>query len=155
MIDEETQPRQAAAIPIRRGDDSSVQVCLIRRIGSKRWGIPKGYIERGDDWRAAALTEALEEAGLGGRVVGESIGTYEYNKGPLTLAVAVCVIEVVDERAAWHEMRWRERRWYSIEAAGALLREHPVWPLFESIQSRLAAMTAEVPHRPTTPGGDR
>ena len=142
MSNGKTSPAQAAAIPVRR-IDGSVRVCLIRRKDSARWGIPKGYIDRGDDWRQAALTEAREEAGLDGRVVGRIIGTYEYDKGPLTLTVAVCVMEVVGERATWHEMRWRERRWCSIEEAGALLKDHPVWPLFDGIQSRLAALAPE------------
>ena len=78
MRHEETRPRQAAVIPVRRVIDGTVQVCLIRRTNSEKWGIPKGYIERGDDWREAAQGEAREEAGLDGRLVGEPIGTYEY-----------------------------------------------------------------------------
>lgn len=152
MSHEKTAPTQAAAIPVRRVD-GRVQVCLIRRKDSARWGIPKGYIEHGDDWREAALTEAQEEAGLDGHVVGEMIGTYEYDKGPLTLTVAVGVMEVLEERTAWHEQQWRERRWCSIEEAGARLKDHPVRHLYESIQLHLAAMVSDLPGRP--PGGGR
>jgi 8-oxo-dGTP pyrophosphatase MutT (NUDIX family) len=141
MRKEKTQPRQAAVIPVRRVAGRTVQVCLIRRKNSARWGIPKGYIEHGDDWREAALGEAQEEAGLDGRLLDEIIGTYEYPKGPLTLTVLVCVMEVLEERTTWHEMRWRERRWYSIEEAGALLKGHRVWPLYDRIRSSLAAMS--------------
>jgi 8-oxo-dGTP pyrophosphatase MutT (NUDIX family) len=139
MSKEKALPTQAAVIPLRRVD-GGVQVCLIRRKDSARWGIPKGYIERGDSWREAALTEAHEEAGLEGRVVGEVIGTYAYDKGPLTLTVAVCVMEVRGERSTWHEMRWRERRWCSVEEAGALLKRHPVSSLYDDARSSLAAM---------------
>src|SRR5215510_13661109 len=79
--DEKSWPRQAAVIPVRRVAGGTVQVCLIRKKTSARWGIPKGYIERGDDWSDAALREAHEEAGLDGRVLGEIVGTYEYDKG--------------------------------------------------------------------------
>ena len=139
MKDATNEPRQAAVIPARRAADGTVQVCLIRRKNAARWGIPKGYIERGG-WTAAALTEAHEEAGLEGRLVGEIVGTYEYDKGAVTLTVAVGVMEVLDERPTWHEMRWRERQWYSIDEAGALLEDHPVRPVYERIRSSLAAL---------------
>src|SRR5262249_2634037 len=152
---EKSRPTQAAVIPVRRVAGGTVQVCLIRKKTSARWGIPKGYIEHGDDWREAALGEAHEEAGLEGRILGEVIGTYEYEKGPLTLTVFVCVMEVLEERATWDEMRWRERRWYSIEEAGALLKGHRVWPLYDLIRPSLAAMSANRPPlQPTTGSGE-
>jgi 8-oxo-dGTP pyrophosphatase MutT (NUDIX family) len=126
-------PRQAAVIPIRRAE-GGLQICLIRRKDRSSWSVPKGYIERGDDWGQAALGE---EAGLYGRILGEAIGTYDYEKGPMTLTVVVGVMEVLEERATWQEMRWRERRWCSIEEAGSLLRDHQIWPLYERfLQSR-------------------
>jgi 8-oxo-dGTP pyrophosphatase MutT (NUDIX family) len=129
-------PRQAAAIPIRRAE-GGLQICLIRRKDRSSWSVPKGYIERGDDWGQAALGEADEEAGLYGRILGEAIGTYDYEKGPMTLTVVVGVMEVLEERATWQEMRWRERRWCSIEEAGSLLKDHMIWPLYERFrQSR-------------------
>jgi hypothetical protein len=74
---------------------------------------------------------------LYGRILGEAIGTYDYEKGPMTLTVVVGVMEVLEERATWREMRWRERRWCSIEEAGSLLRDHQIWPLYERfLQSR-------------------
>ena len=133
-------PEQAAAIPVRRSDDGSVRVCLIRRKNSARWGIPKGYIEHGADSGQAALEEALEEAGLDGRLIGDVVGTYEYEKGPATLVVAVHVMEVLEERPFWREMRWRERRWYSIDEAGTQLKGHRVWDLYDRIRSRLNAL---------------
>jgi 8-oxo-dGTP pyrophosphatase MutT (NUDIX family) len=132
--------RQVAVIPVRRAEDGVVQVCLIRRKTSAKWSIPKGYIERGHNDTQAALAEAHEEAGLDGCLKGDIIGTYEYEKGPLRLAVAVYVMEVLEERMTWHEMRWRERRWYSIEEAGALLRRHHVWALYDRIRPILATM---------------
>ena len=116
-------------IPVRR-TVAGVQVCLIRRKSGARWSVPKGYIERGDDWGRAGLGEAREEAGLRGRLLGDVIGTYDYEKGLVALTVIVGVMEVFEELATWHEMRWRERRWCSIEEAGALLTGHPVRPLW-------------------------
>jgi 8-oxo-dGTP pyrophosphatase MutT (NUDIX family) len=133
----DSTPQQAAAIPIRRVSSGEVEVCLIRRRNSGKWGIPKGYIEQKGS-RQAALNEAGEEAGLLGRVVGESIGAYDYRKGITTLRVLVFVMEVREERTAWQEMGWRERRWCSLEEAGVLLKRHRVWPLFDRIRSELS-----------------
>ena len=147
--DRESDPRQAAVIPVRLDSRAGVQACLIRRKNSGKWGIPKGYIERDASWKRAALDEAFEEAGLSGEIVGESIGTYVYTKGVVSLTVVVFVMEVLDERTPWQEMRWRERRWCSLEEAGALLVGHRVWPLFDSIRSSLATMLSD----PLPPSG--
>jgi 8-oxo-dGTP pyrophosphatase MutT (NUDIX family) len=140
MATSERRPKQVAVIPARCMQDGIVQVCLIRRKTSEKWSIPKGYIERGQSHAQAALAEAQEEAGLEGRVREDAIGTYEYEKGPLRLIVAVYLMEVIEERATWLEMQWRERRWYSIEDADALLRRHQIWPLYDRVRPILAAM---------------
>jgi 8-oxo-dGTP pyrophosphatase MutT (NUDIX family) len=145
-----SHPNQVAVIPVRRVDDGPVQVCLIRKKNSAKWGIPKGYIERGDNHTQAALAEADEEAGLDGRLAGDIIGTYEYVKGTLRLTVAVYVMEVLEERTTWREMRWRERRWYSIEEASALLTGHQVWALYDRIRPSLIAMSPNTPLQPTS-----
>lgn len=72
-------PRQVAVIAVRR-DGEGVKVCLIRRKDSEKWGIPKGFIDRGDTAEQAALNEACEEAGLRGRIMGGSVGSYDYEK---------------------------------------------------------------------------
>jgi len=131
--DNESDSQQAAVIPVRRTDTQAIQVCLIRRKNSAKWGVPKGYIEHGDG-KQAALDEAYEEAGLSGQLIGESIGTYDYKKGDVTLTVIVFVMEVLEEQTVWREKKWRERQWYSLEEVGERLKDHPVWPLFNRIR---------------------
>jgi phosphohistidine phosphatase len=130
-------PQQAAAIAFRR-DGSGLRLCLIRRKGSKRWGIPKGIVEEGDTPEETAVNEAWEEAGLIGRVVGESIGTYEYDKWGGTLTVAVFLMEVLDEEDTWEEDSFRQRRWHALADALSLLADHPVSPLLARARALLA-----------------
>ena len=137
--------QQVAVIPVRRMDDGTVQVCLIRKKTSEKWSIPKGFIDRGHNHTQAALAEADEEAGLDGCLRGEMIGTYGYEKGLLFLTVAVYVMEVIEERTTWREMRWRERRWFSIEEAGVRLRSHHVSDLYDRIRPILATMSQNTP----------
>ena len=119
------RPHQAAAIPIRRrGHD--LQVCLIRKRLAGSWGIPKGTVDSGRTHEATALNEAWEEAGLRGRLVGGALGTYRYEKFGRSLDVMVFVMEVLEHHKDWIEAGLRERKWVSLDEAGALLVEHPV-----------------------------
>jgi phosphohistidine phosphatase len=118
------KPQQAAAIAIRQ-KNGAFEVCLIRRKGSNSWGIPKGSVDPGDTREETALKEAWEEAGISGRLIGQALGTYEYEKWSATLEVAVYVMEVLKQHAEWQESRFRERRWTSFDDAAALLIGHP------------------------------
>jgi 8-oxo-dGTP pyrophosphatase MutT (NUDIX family) len=115
-----------------------VQVCLIRRKGSKAWGIPKGVVDRGDTREETALNEAWEEAGLKGRLLGDAIGTYKYKKWDRTLRVAVYIMEVLGQAATWDEAWFRERRWTSFDKAAARLTGHPVQPLLDRARRLIA-----------------
>lgn len=128
--------QQAAAIPIRR-TRGKLQMCLIRRKGSKSWGIPKGLVDPGDTREETALNEAWEEAGLSGRVVGDLLGRYTYQKWDTTLTVAVYVMEVVAQEKTWEEDVFRERRWTSFDDAVELLKRHPVLPLLTRARRRI------------------
>ena len=70
---------QAGVIPFRR-KKGAIEICLIRNKGRKKWKIPKGFVDPDETIEEAALKEAWEEAGLKGRLVGEPIGSYEYEK---------------------------------------------------------------------------
>ena len=130
--------QQAAAIPFRRAG-KKLEVCVIRRKGSKRkWGIPKGFIDRGDTARETALKEAGEEAGLNGKLVGDPIGSYEYEKWGTALEVSVFLMEVKGEDDDWDEADFRERKWASFDEAAELLEKHPVQPLLQRAKSRLS-----------------
>jgi 8-oxo-dGTP pyrophosphatase MutT (NUDIX family) len=132
----EGTPRQVAVIAIRSRD--VLEVCLIRRKDSGTWGIPKGFIDRGDSPEQAALKEAVEEAGLGGQILGDVVGTYDYEKRGAPFTVALFLMEVLEEQKEWREMRFRERRWFTLEEGALLLTSHPVWPLWDRIKERLA-----------------
>jgi 8-oxo-dGTP pyrophosphatase MutT (NUDIX family) len=128
--------KQAGVIPFR-GTGKKLEICLIRRKGSKKWGIPKGFIESGDTSKDAALKEALEEAGLKGRLVGDPVGRYEYRKWGTLLDVTVYLMEVKEEDDDWNEADVRERAWTSLKDAAEKLEQHPVQPLIDHARERL------------------
>jgi phosphohistidine phosphatase len=132
--------QQAAVIPFRR-TAGKLEICLIRKKGwhlKKKWGIPKGFIARGDTPRDTALKEALEEAGLSGRLVGPRIGSYVYRKWGTALEVTVYLMQVKAESRRWDEEDFRERRWAALPEARKLLARHPVRPLMASVEGRLS-----------------
>jgi 8-oxo-dGTP pyrophosphatase MutT (NUDIX family) len=115
---------QAATIPFRHSH-GTVKVCLIRRRGTDAWGLPKGTVASGETHAKTALKESWEEAGLLGRILGEPVGTYQYEKKGTTLGVSVFLME--DE---WDEEEIRERKWFTLHEATELLSTHPVQQLF-------------------------
>ena len=137
-----TSARQVAVIAVRRGHDG-FDVCLIRRKESARWAIPKGFIDRGTTSEQAALTEAFEEAGVKGRLIGDVIGTYDYKKRSAPLTVAVYLMEVLEEHEHWRESRFRDRSWRSLEEVGVLLANHPVLTLWDQARERLTLWASE------------
>jgi 8-oxo-dGTP pyrophosphatase MutT (NUDIX family) len=128
--------QQAAVLAVRQGS-AEIEVCLIRRRDGGAWGIPKGFIDPGDSPEGAALNEAWEEAGIRGRLVGQAVGTYGYQKFRTSLTVAVYVMRVVEELAEWPERRWRQRRWAPMSEAASLLARHPVKPLLDHVSGRI------------------
>jgi len=148
MSDGGSLPQQAAAIPFRRIGET-VQVCLIRRKDSEAWGIPKGLVDPGDRRDQTALNETWEEAGLRGRLIGDSIGTYRYEKWGMTFTVAVYLVEVLEQEDRWQEASFRERRWISFAEAVSLLSGHPVRPLLDCATHILAA-SPDTPLQPSS-----
>ncbi len=127
---------QAGVIAFRR-KRQTIEICLIRNRGGKRWKIPKGFVDPGETVQQAALKEAWEEAGLRGRLVGGSIGSYEYQKWNLKLTVAVFLMEVKTVEDEWEESRLRERAWAPLGVAFRRLKRHPVKPLLADATVKL------------------
>jgi phosphohistidine phosphatase len=129
MPQSSTRSEQAATIPFRHSK-GTVKVCLIRRRGSDFWGLPKGSVDPGDTLQKTALKESWEEAGLLGRLCGDPIGTYRYEKWGSTLRVAVYLMEVIAHEDEWDEDEIRERKWFTLHEAAELLSGHPVGKLW-------------------------
>jgi 8-oxo-dGTP pyrophosphatase MutT (NUDIX family) len=66
----------AGGVIYRRHRDE-VEVALIATHESRRWGLPKGHVRRGETAEAAAIREIAEETGLNG-AVDRHLATIEY-----------------------------------------------------------------------------
>lgn len=112
---ERSDRRQVAALPWRRGPDG-LEILLITSRETRRWVTPKGGRMSGRTDPEAAAREALEEAGVEGRIVDQPFGTFRYLKilkrrAPKWCVVAVFPLEVLTEHSVWKEQDERTREW--------------------------------------------
>ena len=69
---------QVAALPVRIDTGGKPWILLVTSRETSRWIIPKGWTMKGRRaWEAAAI-EAIEEAGVVGRLRRKPIGSYHY-----------------------------------------------------------------------------
>jgi 8-oxo-dGTP pyrophosphatase MutT (NUDIX family) len=112
---------------------------LITSTNRGHWGFPKGIIEGDDTPRDTALAEAHEEAGLRGRIVGEPIGEYRYQKWGTDLDVTVFLMEVETADDDWLESGVRQREWVAaMEAMDRIAWNEKVATMFSVALSRFS-----------------
>lgn len=120
---------QVAALPYRISGNAgrNIEVLLVTSFRSKRWIIPKGDVDGGMAPSTAAEKEALEEAGVRGRIAECSIGSFRYDKErngvSSEMLVDVYPLEVSEQLTDWQEMKDRERQWLPIDTAADVVRE--------------------------------
>ena len=128
---------QAGAIPFRQGRGGRLEILLIRRINKKKWGIPKGMVERGQSPPQAAEAESVEEAGASGELSPQSIGAFTYTKLGCQFLVHVYLLHVTEAHDEYPEHRLRERAWFPIERAASMIRQPEVRDMIRALPSRL------------------
>jgi len=105
---------QSAVIPYRKNDDGSIEIMLVTT-KEGNWTIPKGIIEDDLSPRASAAKEALEEAGISGKVKKKKVGTYSYKKWGENYCVKVYMMKVKMVHSKWDEEHFRERLWIPLK----------------------------------------
>lgn len=118
--------RQFAALPFRHED--RLQVMLVSSRETRRWVLPKGWPIKGMKPHSVAALEALEEAGLLGKIAKRPIGAYHYvkrmpNGAALTCAVEVFPFRVEKQRKSWPERDQRTTGWFDAQEAASLVDE--------------------------------
>ena len=124
---ERAERRQVAALPWRRGAQG-VEILLVTSRETRRWVTPKGGRMTGKTDAEAAAQEALEEAGVEGRVTDRPLGSFRYLKvlkrrAPRWCTVDLYGLEVTVEHPDWQEREERERVWLTLEEAARRVDE--------------------------------
>ncbi len=111
---------QVAVIPYRIVGDA-IEIALVTSVRGKRWILPKGSIDEGEEPHGAAVRETEEEAGLLGVLDPEPLGRYVYRKNGERCRVEVYLMHVTTALDTWEEDRLRRRRWWPLQKAAAHL----------------------------------
>jgi 8-oxo-dGTP pyrophosphatase MutT (NUDIX family) len=112
---------------------------LVTSRGTRRWVIPKGWPIGRKAPHASAGREALEEAGVVGKIGRDSIGTYTYEKRLANGAIVICdvhvfLLEVKRQRKDWPEKEEREFRWFSPTEAASVVQEAALSDIIRSVR---------------------
>jgi len=132
--------RQYAALPFRPMPGGGVEIMLITSRSTRRWIIPKGWPMGQRAPHKVAEREAMEEAGVSGRVRKQPLGSYGYDKlladgSVVRCRVDVYGLEVRKEKASWPEKKRRERRWMGIDEAASLADDAELVPLIRGLKA--------------------
>jgi 8-oxo-dGTP pyrophosphatase MutT (NUDIX family) len=108
---------------VYRRNAGAIEVALIRT--GKRWGLPKGHVERGEGIQEAACREVLEETGLEGEVIaklGEISYRYAYKKAGGELVrvfkrVHFYLLHWLKGEVRGHKYEVDEARWFPLAEA--------------------------------------
>jgi 8-oxo-dGTP pyrophosphatase MutT (NUDIX family) len=128
---------QVAALPFRLGEDGKMEVMLVTSRETRRFTLPKGWRMKGKSDHQAAAIEARQEAGVKGRMLKQSPGSYHYWKRLPTafvkVEVDVYLLAVEEEEKRWKEKLERSRAWLSPEEAALLVDEPELATLLRSL----------------------
>jgi 8-oxo-dGTP pyrophosphatase MutT (NUDIX family) len=132
----ETYIEQSGVIPYRL-EQGKIEILLVSSRKKKRWVIPKGIVEPDLTPQDSAAKEALEEGGILGEVLPESVGTYTYEKWGGVCRVVVFLLKVTSLQANWLE-DYRERQWFSLPEAQKRLDEAELKNILLKVGDRLS-----------------
>ena len=121
--------QQYAALCFRRVPKTEeIEILVVTSRDTGRWIIPKGWpMKRKKPYRAAAI-EALQEAGVSGKVHKKPVGSYTYLKllddgDVVPCVVDVFQIEVTESVGKFKEKGERVLAWVSPDEAARRVRE--------------------------------
>jgi 8-oxo-dGTP pyrophosphatase MutT (NUDIX family) len=130
-IDPEAAEVKASGGVVWRRGPNGVEVAVVHRPRYDDWSLPKGKLDPGESWEAAALREVQEETGIRSRLGDELTPTaYNDNKGRPKV-VRYWLMEALDgdfvPSDEVDEMRWlppaEAERLLTYDRDCALLRE--------------------------------
>jgi 8-oxo-dGTP pyrophosphatase MutT (NUDIX family) len=120
-----------------RVSDGKIQILLITSRRTKRWIIPKGWPENDMTPGESAANEAVEEAGVSGKLRERPFGVYCYEKtvedgDNYPCIVTVYAIKVKTILTDYPEKSERRRKWFSRKDAAKRVFEPDLARLLKS-----------------------
>lgn len=134
--------QQYAALPYRRNKKGIVEIMLVTSRETRRWIIPKGWPISGVKPHNLAALEAMEEAGLLGKIEDKPLGSFSYDKKMSDGRVVTCNVdtfafEVEQQMPAWPEQNERDTKWFDPGEAAARVREPGLRAIIKKLAKRI------------------
>lgn len=113
--------KQTGVLPYRY-NGNELEVLLIQSSHAGNWTVPKGKKEKEYSKKESAAKEAMEEAGVSGKV-GENLGSFVYVKGSTGVKqeLIVYAMRVTKQHTNYLESDERVRQWFPFKTAAKLL----------------------------------
>ena len=117
--------------------DEKIQVLLITSRRTQRWILPKGWPENGMTPGESAANEAMEEAGVTGKLNERPLGVYYYEKTVKNGKNYPCIVTIYELKvqktwADYQEKSERRRKWFSQKGAAKRVLEPDLALLIKS-----------------------
>ena len=117
--------------------DGKIQVLLITSRRTQRWVLPKGWPENGMTPGESAANEAMEEAGVTGKLNERPLGVYYYEKTVKNGKNYPCIVTIYELKvqktwADYQEKSERRRKWFSQKGAAKRVLEPDLALLIKS-----------------------
>jgi 8-oxo-dGTP pyrophosphatase MutT (NUDIX family) len=137
--------RQYAALPWRI--QGGPEILLLTSRDTRRWVIPKGWPMKGRKPHMTAALEALQEAGLLGKIAKAKFGSFHYDKRLNSGEAVVCSVDVfplrvLRQRKKWPEKDQRITQWFPPAEASGLVDEPELSEMIRSFEETLATRQA-------------
>ena len=114
---------------------------LVTSRETRRWVLPKGWVEKRSRPDEQAAVEAFEEAGLVGVIRVPSVGSYRYPKIAHGRATAVWVdvflLDVERQCAEWPEKGQRDAVWVPPTEAAEMVAERDLAAILARLEGSL------------------
>ena len=122
-----------------RISDGKIQVLLITSRRTQRWILPKGWPENGMTPGESAANEAMEEAGVTGKLNERPLGVYYYEKTLRNGKNYPCIVTIYELKvqktwADYQEKSERRRKWFSQKGAAKRVLEPDLALLIKSFK---------------------
>ena len=119
--------------------NEKIQVLLITSRRTQRWILPKGWPENGMTPGESAANEAMEEAGVTGKINERPLGVYYYEKTVENGKNYPCIVTIYELKvqniwADYKEKSERRRKWFSQKGAAKRVLEPDLALLIKSFK---------------------
>jgi 8-oxo-dGTP diphosphatase len=122
MDPDAAEVKASGGVVWRRGAGGTLELVVVHRPRYDDWSLPKGKLDAGESWEAAALREVEEEVGLRCRLGAELPPVYYRDNKGREKAVRYWLMEPEDGAVPFTPNdEVDEMRWVDVEQAVALL----------------------------------